>query len=247
MKNNNVLIYTATLALLAFAACSGNVKEANGDITVSEDKEEEFSEAAIRFTDSKAPNSMMRSTGDLVKDNLIAMTVYAHYTGAGDFADSLATTTPNFMFNQLVEKDNNAWTYSPLKYWPSQHRKVNFFAVAPTPVAANGIELITSGSSYIGYPSFTVTTPAAPAQQQDICVASALDRTDTTGNGKVPLLFAHTMAKVRFSARYVSSETFGVLLRQLKFTDGYSSNTLRFGVSGFEWGCPQPKAATPYP
>ncbi|MDR1022501.1 MAG: hypothetical protein LBL94_04410 [Prevotellaceae bacterium] len=56
---------------------------------------------------------MMRSVGDLDKASLNAMTVYAHYTGADDFAYIL-TTTPNFMFAQLVEKTGSAWTYSPL-------------------------------------------------------------------------------------------------------------------------------------
>jgi hypothetical protein len=249
MQNNNVLIYAAALALLAFAACRSEVKEdsANGEII----SEEESSGIAIRFTDSEVSSGMMRSMGDLDKASLVAMTVYAHYTGADNFADSLATTTPNFMFAQPVNKINNAWTYSPLKYWPAQHRKVSFFAVAPAPVADNGIELVTSGGSYYtGYPSFTVTPLAAPAQQLDICVASAQDCTGTANGGKVHLNFTHAMAKVRFAARYVSAKNEIVTLEQLKFTCIYTANTLRFTEAGFKWDLrrmAQAKAPTPYP
>ncbi|MDR1022685.1 MAG: hypothetical protein LBL94_05375 [Prevotellaceae bacterium] len=65
MKNNNVQTYAAALTLLAFAACSGDVKENNANGELITDKEEEFSGVAIRFTNSKAPNGMLRSAGDL--------------------------------------------------------------------------------------------------------------------------------------------------------------------------------------
>ncbi|MDR1021997.1 MAG: fimbrillin family protein [Prevotellaceae bacterium] len=117
-------------------------------------------------------------------------------------------------------------------------RKVSFFAVAPAPVATNGIELVTSGGYYTGYPSFTVTTLASPAQQLDICVASAPNCTDTANGGKVHLNFTHAMAKVKFSVKYVSAKTFGVVLGQLKFSGIYTGNTLQFTSSGFAWGAP---------
>ncbi|MDR1023723.1 MAG: hypothetical protein LBL94_10705 [Prevotellaceae bacterium] len=54
MKNNNVLIYAAALALLAFAACSSEVKENNANGELISEEELEFSEIAIRFTKSGA-------------------------------------------------------------------------------------------------------------------------------------------------------------------------------------------------
>jgi hypothetical protein len=120
-------------------------------------------------------------------------------------------------------------------------RRVSFFALAPAPASSNGIELITnSGSSYTGYPAFRVTPPAAPAQQLDLCVASALDRTEA--GGTVSFIFAHAMAKLKFSAKYDSEHTpnksFGLVLRQLKLTGIYNSSTLHFNASGFEWDMP---------
>lgn len=50
----------------------------------------------------------------------------------------------NFMFNQVVNKSNGNWTYSPLKYWPAdQSYKVSFFAYAPYAASENGISLVT--------------------------------------------------------------------------------------------------------
>lgn len=50
----------------------------------------------------------------------------------------------NFMFNQVVNKSGNNWTYSPLKYWPAdQSYKVSFFAYAPYAASDNGISLVT--------------------------------------------------------------------------------------------------------
>lgn len=66
--------------------------------------------------------------------------VFASYTD-GDWK----TTSPiNFMFNQVVNKSGETWTYSPLKYWPAdQSYQVSFFAYAPYAASENGISLVT--------------------------------------------------------------------------------------------------------
>lgn len=66
--------------------------------------------------------------------------VFASYTD-GDWN---ANSPINFMFNQVVNKSGNNWTYSPLKYWPAdQSYKVSFFAYAPYAASDNGISLVT--------------------------------------------------------------------------------------------------------
>ncbi len=66
--------------------------------------------------------------------------VFASYTDG-----SWTPNSPiNFMFNQVVNKSGNNWTYSPLKYWPAdQSYKVSFFAYAPYAASDNGISLVT--------------------------------------------------------------------------------------------------------
>ena len=60
------------------------------------------------------------------------MGVFAYFTH-GKFNEN--TAIPNFMYNQLVEKqqDEGTWSYSPVKFWSdnSTTDKISFFAYAP--------------------------------------------------------------------------------------------------------------------
>ena len=80
------------------------------------------------------------SLEDMNLDNLktIGFGVFATYSGVDDF--SVAGATNDFMYNQQVayEATPDAWTYSPIKYWPNptsgmakENQKVSFFAYAP--------------------------------------------------------------------------------------------------------------------
>ena len=63
--------------------------------------------------------------------------------GFGVFAtysktDNFSVATDDFMYNQKVNHNGTAWTYSPVKYWPNptngqaaEAQKVSFFAYAP--------------------------------------------------------------------------------------------------------------------
>lgn len=67
--------------------------------------------------------------GDINNDNLTSIGVFASLTH-GNF--DATVSTPNFMYNQLVEKKNGTWQYTPLKYWPNNDSdKISFFAYAP--------------------------------------------------------------------------------------------------------------------
>lgn len=66
----------------------------------------------------------------------IGFGVFATYSAKDDF--DTAGATDDFMYNQLVNHDGSAWTYSPIKYWPNPtdgktaaDQKVSFFAYAP--------------------------------------------------------------------------------------------------------------------
>jgi hypothetical protein len=214
------------LALPAFAACRSELSEApTGEASPAG--------VAIEFTNRQASNGMARSAGDLTTDNLTEMTVYAHYTAAADFADVATTSAPNFMMNQSVTKDGSGWTYSPVKYWPAQGEKVSFFAITTAP-GTGGVAAV--GSPYTGYPSFTITPPATPAQQPDICVASAPNR--TKDDGMVPLHFAHAMAKVAFAAQYKGATLAPgqyVKIKLLRLAQVAGSGTLTLTGAGFTW------------
>jgi hypothetical protein len=200
--------------------------------------------ADIVFTGREAAGGVRPlSAGDRTTGNLDAFTVYAHYTGADNFADAAATSTPNFMFAQEVNKVSGAWTYAPTKYWPANGEKVSFFAITPAPEATNGIALVGTGGAYTGYPAFAVTPPADPAAQQDICVAAALDRTQGSA---VPFSFAHAMAKVSFSARLAGQDA-AATLTQLEFGNLYTGGTLTLTGDAFTWTPPANKGTYTIP
>lgn len=76
----------------------------------------------------------------LDNNNFNQFGVFASYTDGNWTLNSPI----NFMFNQVVNKSGNNWTYSPLKYWPAdQSYKVSFFAYAPYAASDNGISLVT--------------------------------------------------------------------------------------------------------
>ena len=61
------------------------------------------------------------------KQQLGSFGVFAFYRNEG-----ATVSIPNFMNNQLVTISGNAWTYSPIKYWPNESSdKIDFYAYAP--------------------------------------------------------------------------------------------------------------------
>ena len=95
--------------------------------------------------------------------------VFAVQTSNAKYA---ATTTTNFMWNQEVTYASDAWSYTPLKYWPNEtdidsqtqpaysesHHidRLSFFAYAPYVQDRNGYNGMVEGvGGYLGTPSAT--------------------------------------------------------------------------------------------
>ena len=153
---------------------------------------------AIEFGTYLGRDAQMRGT---VMDNdaLKNMGVYASYTGHGDYA---TTDTPNFMFNQEVTKSGSAWTYSPVKYWPStKDDKVSFFACAPFG-DANGVKTVSSAGD-AGAPSVEVTVLDA-AKMKDFVAGVQMNKTFDNGaseDNTVKFALMHEMSRVGISAK----------------------------------------------
>lgn len=108
-----------------------------------------------------------------------------------------ATSKNEFMYNQLVEKKNNAWTYSPVKQWPVIEG-VSFFAYAPY---MNDAEVLAfSPQSDPGYPQFTYTMPVNIADQIDLLVAQPKCDQYYYKSPTVDFSFSHQLACIDFSA-----------------------------------------------
>lgn len=142
----NVRFRTWILALLPFclSAC--------GD-SASPGSDAPSGLAAIGF--SPTVEAQTRAA-DFTKDNLTSMGVFVYLTQGTDFGTS---STPNFMYNQKVEKtagSGGSWTYTPVKFWPANSNdKLSFFAYAPHSAAG----LTPSGSPLRAIPHSPTPCP----------------------------------------------------------------------------------------
>lgn len=154
----------AAASYLALCGCSDSATGAFND---------EPDDNAIRFT---ATAEYSRS-GDITTNNLKTFNVYA-YTGLG-------TSPVLFMDNVTVTKSNaNAWTYSPVEYWPA-NEKVDFYAFSPAKwVGADGPLKPVAYDSYPG--------------TEDIIYAVSPNLSGYAGlaNAQVLFNFRHALAKV---------------------------------------------------
>lgn len=155
-----------SLSLLAVAAVSCSQDEDIPDSTQKAD-------GAIRF----AATTELSRAGDITTNNLTSFNVYA-YTGT--------TSAPvTFMDNVVVSKTtSNAWTYSPVQYWPAK-QAVDFYAFAPATWVGSGGPL-----NPVAYDAQSGT--------EDIVYAVSPDMTGntTTANAQVVFNFRHALSKL---------------------------------------------------
>ena len=107
-----------------------------------------------------------------------------------------------FMKNQLVEKKNGNWEYTPVKYWPNNEgAEVHFYGytsaggVTPTYTLVDG--------AYQGtFSNYTLPAPndakKDAEQQPDLIFAMAPAQTKQSITGKVQLKFYHALSAICF-------------------------------------------------
>ena len=131
-------LFIAAAALAMLASCQ--VKE---ELAFNQ-KQNTVAEGGIHFDvyTQRGVFTKAGTPGDVTNANIgtkagYGFGVFAYYT-AGEKYDEKAT--PNFMYNQQVYKEGDAWKYEPVKYWPNEYGNaaisdeqdfVTFFAYAP--------------------------------------------------------------------------------------------------------------------
>ena len=172
--------------------------------------------------------------------------VLAYYTEQKNFADA-NNNKPNFMWNQEVTYSNSAWSYTPVKYWPTKvGDKVSFFAYAPYAANGNGKGIVLSDNSVAGAPTATITLPDDPAQTIDFVAAVQMNKTHDKGTN-VSFTLKHEMTRVKVQAKLDKSvydasdpkhKTF-VVIKKVKFNNKgqfYKSGTYTFSTDDKERG-----------
>lgn len=104
-----------------------------------------------------------------------------------------------------VERDGDAWTYSPKKYWPNE-MFLDFYAIAPTDLTTK----VAAGSAQIEFAATPTGdmggTKCDCINYPDIVYATALNMNKESLGGKVTMNFRHAMSQIQFKVKNVSSE-----------------------------------------
>lgn len=137
--------------------------------------------------------------------------VYAYYHQNSTWADDLAAgkAIPNFMFNQPItyHAEENAFTYSPLKYWPnSEDDRLSFIGYYPycdgseEQIKALGITPLLENNQS-GLPTFKFEVRENPEDQVDLLISDLLAdqaKPSIRGSAKINMYCRHATPKVRF-------------------------------------------------
>lgn len=154
----------------------------------------------------------------ITTENLTKFGVSAYY---------LTSDTPDFMYNQAVIKEGTAWTYSPVKYWPTMsYDHLNFFAYSPYSDDSNGLTKLSKNTEK-GLPYVEVSLPEDGdlTKMVDFVAASPAM---TAKIDVVNLEFKHEMTRISLQAK-ASEDVFDavgaanktkVVIRSIKLNNG---------------------------
>lgn len=134
----------------------------------------------------------------ITTENLTKFGVSAYY---------LTSVTPDFMYNQAVNKSGDAWTYSPVKYWPTmENYGITFYAYAPHTDDANGFIKLPDNNG-IGVPVINVSLPTGDdadlKKMVDFVTDEEYHQMKTNGNNtsdKITFTFNHKMTRIGLKA-----------------------------------------------
>lgn len=135
------------------------------------------------------------------------ITTTENLTKFGVSAYYLTSVTPDFMYNQAVNKSGDAWTYSPVKYWPTMEGYViTFYAYAPHTEDANGFIKLPDNNE-TGVPVINVSLPTGDdadlKKMVDFVTDEEYHQMKTNGNNtsdKITFTFNHKMTRIGLKA-----------------------------------------------
>jgi len=164
-------------------------------------------------------NNGVSSRADLTFDNLDKFKVWSStWTDGHDLAQVFTA--------QEVSKVNNAWTYSPLRYW-IKGNNYRFSAIAPTDGSYTvGQSLEKPRENPQGGVSITFDAKTA-AGLQDLIYAFKYLPTVAVNQAPVDLEFKHLLSRVMFTFQnQCKSSNIGLKISNLKITDAAASASI---------------------
>jgi hypothetical protein len=190
-----IFLSSAALAALVMTSCSQE------DGIDTPDSEEAISFSVFTDRQSRASETnitALQSTG---------LKVIGYSTGTTPWASFTITDTQQDLFMGSIDASKHyvpmdvtyssgAWTYSPIKFWPSTGKKLTFFAY----------NNVGSGTSLLFHaktegPLLYVTQSDDVGDQNDLVVTQLIDKTASSNNGQVNFTFRHVLSKIGFKAK----------------------------------------------
>lgn len=210
MKAKKFLMAFAAIAAASMVSCTQEeemfVKDGDGQV---------YDENAIVFGTylGRAPEtrSSVMNIDSLKKTGF---GVLAYYTGEETYLNAgvPGSFTPNFMYNQEVTWDAaGRWTYSPVKYWPSNIMdKISFFGYAPYVGDFSGKTEGITGLTFntiAGDPKLSFVMPEEQENLVDLLYdGSLLDISKQDIDSKIQFEFKHALSRIGFSRVAVVDE-----------------------------------------
>lgn len=145
----------------------------------------------------------------ITNDNFEHFNIYAYHHNAPTNADNISSITTE-MYDYLVSKSSNLWDYQTTEQpgiaWPD-NGFMSFFGVSTNDATGpSGLlewnDLNKTGNE-ISFPSFTYKVADSIADQKDLVVAFALDKTSNDINtaDRLSLKFKHVLTQINISLR----------------------------------------------
>lgn len=192
--------------ILFFAAAAIMMVGCSSDQVVSEMPKDNAINFGMYFGRDAQTRAAIMDVDDLKAQSF---GVFAYYTDDSNYDEG--TSTPNFMFDQLVKwNGTDAWTYSPLKYWPNEAAdRLSFFAYAPHTTESNtNIVLDGFTKTSASAPSITYQLNADQSKHVDLLWADpVMNQTKQKTTEKVHFIFKHAMSRIGFKSVAVIDES----------------------------------------
>lgn len=181
--NKKFFMGIAAMAALTLVSCSSDDLDSLSD---NSSKNEAISFDGYLGRSAVAVNGTRGSEETVDKLKTDAFGVFGNYSSTKD-----ETFGANLFNNQKVYYSDNKWTYSPLKYWPTQGH-IDFLAYAPYNVGQ-----VKDTYSLEFNVSETIT------KQKDLLYAKTVGQTmaDNSGTKKVTFKFDHALSRLGYSVK----------------------------------------------
>ncbi len=185
--DKNFFMGIAAMAALTLVSCSSDDLDSFSD---NSSKNEAISFDGYLGRSAVAVNGTRGSVETKETLRTKGFGVFGKYDAGDD-----KTSDPKFFVNQKVTCSNSKWTYTPLKYWPTQGQ-INFYAYAPY----KDDQALKENTN-----TFDFTVEPNAADQIDLLWANATGQIKTNFEGttkeKVKFLFKHALSRLGYTVK----------------------------------------------